>query len=318
MAGQPSSSAPYADPLLTNVAISHVSPFDILGQAIPTVPTEKKSGKVPVFGSTDFQREMARNRDEESAFHRIGYGLTQVDYDCVNKGVEATVSDDLRDNWAIGSSADIVATRLVMDAHTMKRQVDIASGITGATWTGGTLDLSSVANTQWDESAEDALDDLDVASQSVADKIGTEPNTLIMASKVFRYLRRAPTIKALISGGATPQNPAIATKMVLQQIFPQFESIVVVPGVRVTSVENATTTVRSNLWGNYVWVGWMPKRPEFGAPAACYVLRWKNPRVVTYREQQHTRDVIQGQESYVFKQTMADAGYLISNVLNSF
>lgn len=318
MASQPTSASPYADPLLTNVAISHVSPFDILGEAIPTIPVGKKSGKIPVFGSTDFQRAMAYNRSDEGAFHRIGYGLTQVDFDCVNKGVEATVSDDLRDNWDIGTSADIVATRLVMDAHTMRRQVDIATGITGATWTGGTLNLDSGSNSNWDESAENAIDDIDGGIQAVADKIGIEPNTLITSNYIFRALRKAPTIKSFISGGATPQNPAIATANVLRMIFPSLEKIVVVPAVRVTSPENATTTVRSHIWGNYLWLGWMPTRPEFGAPAACYTLRWKNPRVVTYREQQHTRDVIQGQESYVWKQTMADAGYLISNVLDAY
>lgn len=320
MPSQPSSgnTAAYADPLLSQVAISHVSPMDVLGQACPIVGVQKRTGKYPVFGPTDFQRALAKERSDEGAFARIGYGLTQSDYECVNKGIETTVSDDLRSNWDIGSGPDVVATRLIMDAHTMKRNVDIAAMYTGTTWTGGTLNLDSGSNTNWDESAEDAMTNLDAAIQAVADKIGVEPNTMITSNYIMRSLRKAPTIKSFISGGATPQNPAIATRMALQLIFPSLTKIVSVPNVRVTSVENATTTVRANLWGNYVWIGWQPERAEFGAPAAAYCFRWKQPQVVTYREQKFTRDVLQAQESYVAVATMTDAGYLISNVLNAY
>lgn len=318
MPAQPSSgnTAAYTDPLLTQVGIGHISPFGYLDAVCPTVTVGKKTGKYPKFTAEDFQRALAEDATGEGKFARIGYGLTQESYECTTRGIEVTVSDELRESWDLPVGADVMATRLGMDAHTLKRQVVLSTLISGTTW-GGSYDASSGSGTQWDEASEVALDNIDTGLQAIADKIGVDGNTVATTNKVFRALRKAPSIKSFISGGATPQNPAIATANALKAIFPSLERIVVTPDIRVTSKEGATTTTRANVFANYFFIGYIPMNPQFGMPSAMYNFQWKGPQVRTYREDRYRRGVIQAIASYVPKATMTDAGYLISNVLNA-
>ena len=72
----------------------------------------------------------------------------------------------------------------------------------------------------------------------------------------------------------------------------------------------------ADIWGKFVWFGYVPPSPGLMTPAAGYSFVWKDRQVNRYREDQQHQDVVEVTENWDTVVTSADSGYLLTSVVD--
>ena len=71
----------------------------------------------------------------------------------------------------------------------------------------------------------------------------------------------------------------------------------------------------SQIWGDSVWIGYVPSNPALMTPAAGYVFEWASRQVRTYRMDQERTDVFEAAHSTDEVVSSSDAGGIIINAI---
>lgn len=150
---------------------------------------------------------------------------------------------------------------------------------------------------------------IDTAKDAICSNIGQDPNTMVIGQDVWARIKRHPQLKNMISDN---QNK-ILTLQLLKDFF-EIENIVIGKSIFADKNNNFI-----RVWGNNIVLAYVPKltaRTEYD-PAYGYTVRKKNAlQIDEYQKEGNKVKYIRATDIYTPFLVGAEAGYLISNVIN--
>ena len=156
-------------------------------------------------------------------------------------------------------------------------------------------------------------------------RTGLRPNVLVVSREVDTKLQRHPDVIELLSGGATPGNPAIANNALLARIF-GVERYLVADGIKVTSPENKdfeTSMTMARIAGKHALLVYAAPDASIDNPSGGYTFSWRGrfaagpegQRVKRFRLEAIESDRIEGQMAYVPKLVCSDCGVFFNGII---
>jgi hypothetical protein len=289
---------------LQNVSISYRNPSYIYREVFPVVQVDEKSGYYWTFDKTSWQRERSGVRAPGTRAPRAGYTISTASYVCVNDSLATAVPDEVVMNAQGALRPLINAAQFVSDGLELAEEIRVANLITAsANWAS-----NASPTTIWSNDNSDPWGDIDTGTNYIVTSTGRAPNTLVMSWNVWRHLRQHPDFLDRIkytrpSGRIEPED--------LRSWF-GFEKVLIGTAVKDTSLEGQTASP-TYVWGNVLWMGYVPNTAALEVPAAGYVLVWgqENRVMNRFREDQEHTTVLESGWYVTEKITASDSGYLI-------
>lgn len=301
------------DPVLSALAMGYSNMAFVGDQLLPFVNLDKEGGKIPVFGKDAF-RVYATERALRAKSNRINPDdIGDIDVSLDEHDLEFPI--DYREDAESAFPLQAHATNRVVEGIRLRHEKMVADMTQNpASYpTGNKIALSGAdVFTDPDSDPEGVVDD---AKAAVREKIVKEPNTMVIGYRTWRYLKRHPQMKAILSDTRS----RLVQLADLREIF-EIENIVVGKGVYAT---DAGTTV--DLWGSTMVLAYVPP----GAPAAAgdapvrtayepsfgYTLRKKGSNVVDTRMEDAKLEIVRNTDIFRPYMLGAEAGYLVTGTV---
>lgn len=303
---------PHVSGLLTNISIGYRSPEFVLEGAAPTVPVAHKTDPFLKFVKEDWTRNEAGERDRLGMYPRIDFRTSTDTFSCTSKGLGIRVDDELVEDADPALDPDTNATLITTDGALRRYELDVASIFLDSTWTAGSA--VDATGQEWNlPDGGSIVSHIETVTQAIHDSISRIPNTGIMGWKTLRAVRTNPVYREFIKGRTGLQT------FELQDLI-EFTGIprwIIVPGVYNSAVKTAAGTgfTAAQIWGDKVWIGYIAPTASRMLPSAVYTFKFRGLRTKVYREEAVGAKVVETDQCYALKQTAADAGQLIENVL---
>ena len=192
----------------------------------------KASDLYKVFPAGHFSRSYKTRRAEEGVANSVGYKTTEEAYSCKDDALRIFVSDRKRANTDQQEQLDQASTTVVTESILIgKEQEFVENFLTAGKWSKdynvGTDSLPGSGTKNWsDPTAEIESDVVLLAEEFVLQSGGRKPNKILMTLDVYNIVRLHPSIKELVSGGATTAMPAQVMKQKLAELFEVDEVVV--------------------------------------------------------------------------------------------
>lgn len=297
----------HIDSALGNVSIAYKNEEYIGEQVFPRVPVEKQSDYYFVFDKGSWFRDEVAIRAPGTRAARADYELSSSAYRCINYALAKPIPDEVRKNADKPLKPDVEATEFVTDALLRAQERRIAAMTTGGS---GLWAYSASPTTQWTGDTSDPYGDINAAIFGIISTIGRKPNVAVMSWDVWRYLMNHPDflerIKYTRPSGQVDQKD-LATWFGLQKVL--------VGAQLFDSAKAGQSASMGFIWGDALWIGYVPSSPALMTPAAGYVLEWEKRTISRFREDQERTDVIEGSHNVDEIVTASDAGAIIYNAV---
>lgn len=332
----------YIERRLTNVSVAYKNGNFVADRVCPIVPVPDKSGKILEDDKTALQADAGGD-------DAIGQGeypgtiktdLQDRSYSTVERAKSAFLhDDDVAADEAQGQPyrPRIRKTNAVTQRMLINREVRVATLYRAtATWAAG---HNSTPATKWDAaSGSDPVADITAAKLKVKTDLMLPPNVAVVPWEVMIYLANNSAVKSLTSGGATFQNPAVDQSMasmiaLMQRIFGiediQIPSAANFGGNMKATFLGGAPAAAGGVWGDDVWIGYVPSSPDRDIPSAGYTYAWENAfegaarnakgLVVTEERDDRARGQYITARAYWNELALIpEAGYVLTNTLNAF
>ena len=288
---------------LQNVSINYRNPMYIYREIFPVVSVENKTGYYWIFDQGPWIRERSGVRAPGTRAPRAGYTLSTASYVCVNDSLATPVPDEVVQN-AVGALQPLInAANYVSDGLELAEEIRVANLIAAsANW-----GYAASPGTIWSNDNSDPWGDIDTGMNNIVSLTGRPPNTLVMSWSVWRHLRQHPDFLDRVkytrpSGRIEPED--------LRCLF-GFEKVLIGTAIKDTSLEGQTASP-TYVWGNTLWMGYVPETPALDVPAAGYVLVWgqENRVMNRFREEQEHQTILESGWSITQVVTASTSGAL--------
>lgn len=192
----------------------------------------KASDKYKKFPLGFFNRSVKSRRSEEGVANSVGYKTTEGSYSCDDDALRIFVSNRKRANADNQEMVDQASTRVVTESILIGKEIEfVEKFLTAGKWAKdyqvGTDTLPGSGTKNWsDPTAEIETDVVKLAEEFVLQSGGRKPNKILMTLDVYNTVRLHPSIKELVSGGATTAMPAQVMKQKLAELFEVDEVVV--------------------------------------------------------------------------------------------
>lgn len=291
---------------LTNVSIAYQNANYIAEMVFPIIEVEKKSDYYYIYDSSAFFRNRSGTRAPGTRAPRADYGVTNGTYSCVNDALAYAIPDEVRKNADSPLQPDVDGVNFVADGLMLGLETRVANVIT----TASNWDYSGSPATQWTNSASNPWDDIMTGINAVVSTIGQMPNTAVISWETWRVLTNHPDfldrVKYTRPSGIVEPND-IATWF-------GFEKFLIGTAIKDASKEGETAS-KASIWGDDMWIGFVPSAPALRTPAAGYTLTWGGKMVNTYREDQEHQDIVEAEWFTDEIVTSSASGALLTNVV---
>lgn len=334
----------YVDRRLTNASIAYPTDGLIADQVFPVVPVPDKTGKIlEVDRSSLIGAPLGDDAIAPGQYAPvIKEGLRDKTYSTVERAESTFLHDD--DTAADDAAGQpyrprLRKTNLVTQVLRVNREIRVATLLnTAANWATG---HTSTPATKWDAATgSDPIADITTAKRKVKDDLGLLPNLAVIPWEVMTYLANNSSVRALVNGGATMQNPAVdqsqASMIALMQRIFGIERILVPSAASFGSGGNmkagfqaGTPSTTGGLFSDNVWIGYVPIQPAREIPSAGYTYVWENAFDGAARENEQGIVVTEERDDrargqYITARRYSDekvlvteAGYVITNTLTA-
>lgn len=202
---------------------------------------------------------------------------------------------------------DLEAADFCMDALLRAQEIRIANKTTGgsALWA-----YAASPTTQWTSDTSDPIGDIETAINGVVSAIGRMPTVAVMSYDVWRRLKVHPDILDRIK---YTRPGATARPADLSDWF-GIDKFLVGTQLYDTAKEGATSSV-SYIWGDGLWMGWVPGAPGLRTPAAGYVFEWQTRNIMRYRMETRHSDFFEGSHNVAEVISSSLAGAVVYNAV---
>lgn len=300
----------HVDAPMTNLSIAYRNEAYIADRVFPYVKVNKQSDKFFKFDKESWFRDEAGVRAPGTRAPRVEYAITVGGpYACVEYAAAKGIPDEIVANADNPLAPDREGTEFVTDKLLLKLERDVADLLfTAANWTNS----GAPSNGQWDLDSSDPIADITGSSgvrETMRQSIGCYPNTMVMGATVWAALQRHPDILDRVKYTQL----GIVTEALVAQLF-QVQRLLVGTAIYNSAPEGSSSSL-GDIWGKFVWLGWVPPAAGLMIPAAGYTFVWKDRQVERFREDQEKQDVVTASMNWDVKVTSADSGYLLTSVV---
>lgn len=293
----------HLDAALTSLSLAYKNQLYIGDQIFPRVPVQKQTDYIWEFPRQAWQRIDVQKRAPGARSAEADYDLTTASYYTPTWAISKLVPDELRANADNVIRPDIEATEFVMDQLLRAQEKRIADLTTGgsALWA-----YAASPTTKWSSDTSDPYGDIEDAINGVVSTIGRMPNVAVISWDVWRHLRQHPDLLDRVK--YTRPNARVMTSDFGEWFG--FEKFLIGMSLYDPALEGQTGSPQY-IWGDGMWLGYVPSAPALLTPAAGYLLEWNGRQVRRFRREEEYTDKIEASHSVVEKITASDAGSVI-------
>lgn len=277
----------------------------------PFAERDKMEGRIPLWGKEAFlvhdaERAIGADSNEMLPGQRSWTDFRTQEYDLEYPVDYLEEQEDIIDAQAEAAELTTEGIRLILE----KKQADDAQNLANY---GSDNKITLSGTDQWtDKENSDPKADIKLAIETVGNKIGKDPNLLILGRPSFYALIDHPSLEEKIKYS----QKAILTKELLKEIL-GIPNLAIGVGRYAASIGVAF----SNIWGDVAIVAHVKlpgdggsntkrsvKKPNFG-----YTVRLKgNPYSYWYNKTPKVKRV-NSTDNFVVKRVMTDAAYIIND-----
>lgn len=301
------------DPILSTLARGYIFPELACEALFPVVRVEKEAGKLPQFGKEAFriyQTERAlrakSNRINPEDYDSIDIALQEHDLEYPIDYRERDEADGVLplERWA----TNVVTKGLRIRCE--KKCADLAQDPAKYA-VGSKLALAADADKFDNYVNSDPLGVIDDSKDSVRQKIGTEPNTAVIAYNVWKKLKRHPQLLNLIKYS----QKGVVTIDLLKEIL-EIPNLV----IGRSAYDNEAGGALTDCWSKSIVLAYVPtkgngeERVEY-EPSYGYTFGKKNQPVVDTYVEGGKVQIIRNTDIFNPYIVGAEAGYLIYNAI---
>lgn len=309
------------DEVLTKRALALLedkSDFAVASQgAIPMIPTEVYNGTYKVWKAADFRRRNVEKRANGAEFKRVNLGVEDKSFSCVEEGYEVPVADRNR----LPMEMEDTTAKMVEDGFA-QFDIRLAEKMTTSVFTeyrtGHATTADSTHFIQWNKAAATPITDIKAYKKVIKQKLGVEPDSLLISEDTFTALTENAQILARMSSYTDKD----VTKEKLAMFF-GLKNIYVMASAQTTTADGqATQTVggiapdRALLYYRGTTDGALiPSTVKCFYNTANYGAGSNGIIIQTYREEKITSDIARIVQDFVVEVSMPEGGLLLDDVL---
>lgn len=303
----------HVDQLLSNVSIKYKNDSYIASQIFPEVPVKKDSDLYRIYDRNFRLPETIRAA--KGVAREASFDVTTGTYVLVQHSLKDYVSDRDAENYDI-SDLRADTTEFLTDKILLRLEQDVAnlfvnqtsSGNTNASWS---LKHSLSTAQQWslDTVTSNPIPQMDTAATVVLENSGQVVNYAMIPHRCMIAAKNHSSVIDRIKYTSADITPAM-----IAGLF-DVPQILVGKAVIETSVEGATSTSISPIWGDNVFVGYKPAKASPMTPSAGYIFKNNIPMTKRWRVEERQSEAIEVNLHYQPKVVASLAGYLLQDVL---
>lgn len=204
------------DPILSEHARGYRQGEMVSNMLFPVAFVPAYGGQVIEFGKEGF-RIYNSKRAPGAATRRIRFGYQGKPYAIVPSALEAVVPRELGVDAQAVPVIDLAtrAVNLVLRSRALEHEYDCATIARNAANYDNDHKVTLTAGDRWTHPDSDPVGDIADGCEAVRSSIGINPNTLVLAPRVSRALRRHPQLIGRVADTAT----RVVTLDTLRQVF---------------------------------------------------------------------------------------------------
>jgi hypothetical protein len=315
---------------LSNVLISYFqNPQNFVARrAFPVVPVTKQSDRYYTIERGNFNRDVAALRAPGTEAAHVDYTVNNTPtYSCSVYAFKEQIPDQIRANADSVLNLDMIATQSVAHKLLIREEKLFAStfmseGVWSYDYDGVNGGPSGSTNEVdlWNNDNSDPIRNIQNGQDSILERTGFKPNTLVMGQKVYSALKNHPDVVDRIKYGQQNSETAIANERTMAALF-DVERVLVMRGIENTGKEGQTN-VHSFISGRSALLVFSAPTPSLTVPSAGYTFSWRGyiggtgvGEIRKYREDKIKSDWIEGETAIDQKLISADLGAYWHNVV---
>lgn len=268
---QPTRAQIHVNRPLTNISIAFRQAAEnfVADKVFPIVPVPQQGNQYNIYDIDDWYRDDVQRRTPGTESAGSGWAIDRDTYFCDPFAIHKDVTDADRANADEPIDMDRDATNFVSQQMMIKREREWVSAffVTG-NWTGSTTGTDVTPGVLWSAVGSTPIEDVQAQNDSIAEKTGFKPNTMVIGPEVFTQLKSHPDILDRIKY----TERGIVTKDLLASLF-DLERVLVPMATRNTSQENITASF-DFLYGKNALLCYVTPTPGIQIPTAGYTFSW--------------------------------------------
>jgi len=305
----------HVDQALTNVSVAYQNAAFVAEEVAPVVPVNMKSNKYWVYGMERFTRRMT-SREPGDKPRESGWSLSTDAYFCQGHSWREWYPWEAPSNADPAIDLDIDSTETATDVVLLAQEMDLVDAlVAGLT----PVDLGT-AGQQVDDPDVDPIAYFDKAKETVAKKIGRQPNTILFGRPAWRGFRNNPNVLKHIYGTTVlAPDKMITPEMATEKL--EIPQIIIAEAMYNTATNESQATSLDYVWGNYILLFYKDPQPGRRKVSLAYHFLWNvgnAGRIVEkWYDQDRKRFVIDVSKYRDQKIVSAGAGTLFENTLQT-
>jgi hypothetical protein len=263
----------------------------ITTQVLPILPVPKKSATIPVIRREN-QKSVDTKHANGAAYNRINLTTEDMNYTCVNRGIEQQLTDEDRTFYVSDFDAELETVRQIRRSMLLSQEIRAKDLLFNtSTWTGSDLTTDNSGD-PWDTVGTDIIGQVQDAKQKVVLNCGYQPDSMLIGLPTFYNMLANTGIKARYPGidklDFNTLAAGIAPILGLKNIY--------IGGATYDSAKEGQDYSGSFIWGDDYALIFKKTEAGLKAPGLGKTLTWSeyggdNAIMEQYREEQTESDV---------------------------
>lgn len=307
---------------LTSISIAFIQSTDdfIASKVFPIVPVKKQSDRFFVYDKKQWYRSNSKKRAPGTESAGGGFDIDNTPtYFADVFAIHKDIDDQTRANQDEPIDLDRDASRWVTQQNLLKQEQEfVSSFFQTSIWVGSTTGGDIVPATKWDAAGSDPVDDVLIEKDSVKEKTGFMPNTLVVTPAVHRALKS----NAAILDRIKHTHGKSITEEMLAGLF-EVSRYFVARATNDLAVEGATANMQFVFGTEQALLAYSNPSPSILTPSAGYTFSWTGmfgaqamgSRIKRFRMEKLSSDRIEGEMAWDHKLVAADLGVFFNDIL---
>ena len=171
----------------------------IATEVLPIRPVKRKAATVTVVTRENLKRATARHGNG-AAFNRTDLYTEDLEYACVDYGLEGQLTNEDRANHEFDLDAELETTMSTKRIMLAEQEIRVATALFNtSTWTGATL-YKDYSGAPWDNIASDIIGQVGFAKEKVRLNCGYTPDSMAIGAASLQNMLANTAIKARFPG----------------------------------------------------------------------------------------------------------------------
>lgn len=230
--------------LLESVSIKYINGAFKINRIYPLVHVKKSSDKILVDDKGNIYTLHDTYRGEDGRSNYVNFGEQTLEYACKNHALHTYVSDKLLKNNDFPYNPMIRRTEGLTEKILLDRE---ARGVEFAGDSANYVFTTDIAGKWGDPTTSNVPKDVDEAKAQML----IPPNVFAVGMLDYLKISQDPHFAAYVSGGATPDNPALVRPEVMAVLLGVKEVVIFEAQYRSNPNEPEASGTWTRLWNNF-------------------------------------------------------------------